>query len=73
MNGGMEFGELIRMSFKYCSIIKGHHLNQQVMLLCGNLDVGVGASKTSIKAYVKHAGHQGNVEIEAMWNKQGYI
>ena len=28
---------------------------------------------TSIKAYVNHAGHQGNVEIEALWNSQGYI
>ena len=28
---------------------------------------------TSIKAYVNHAGHQGNVEIEARWNSQGYI
>ena len=39
----------------------------------GNLDVGVGASQTSIKAYVNHAGHRGNVEIEATWNTQGYI
>ena len=28
---------------------------------------------TSIKAYVNHAGHQGNVEREARWNSQGYI
>ena len=28
---------------------------------------------TSIKAYVNHAGHQGNVEIEARWNSQGFI
>ena len=41
--------------------------------ISGNLDVGVGASQTSIKAYVNHAGHQGNVDIEAMWNTQGYI
>ena len=36
--------------------------------LTGNLDVGVGASTTSIKAYVNHLRHQGNVEIEARWN-----
>ena len=30
-------------------------------------------SQTSIKAYVNHAGRQGNVEIEAMWNTQGNI
>ena len=41
--------------------------------ISGNLDVGVGASQTSIKAYVNHAGHQGNVEIEARWNSQGFI
>ena len=28
---------------------------------------------TLIKAYVNHAGHQGNVEIEAGWDSQGYI
>ena len=39
----------------------------------GDLDVGVGASRTSIKAYVNHARHQGNVEIEARWNSQGFI
>ena len=38
----------------------------------GNLDVGVGVSQTPIKAYVNHAGYQGNVETEAMWNTQGY-
>ena len=41
--------------------------------ISGNLDIGVGASQTSIKAYVNHAGHQGNVEIEARWNSQGFI
>ena len=39
----------------------------------GNLDVGVGASQTSIKAYANHAGHQGNVDIEARWNSPGFI
>ena len=28
---------------------------------------------TSIKAYVNHAGHQGNVEIKALWNSHGYV
>ena len=41
--------------------------------ISGNLDVGVGASQTPFKAYVDHAGHQGNVEIEARWNPQGFI
>ena len=36
-------------------------------------DVGTTQAQTPIKAYVNHAGHQGNVEIEAMWNTQGYI
>ena len=35
--------------------------------------MGLGVSQTSIKAYVNHAGHQGNVEIEARWNSQGFI
>ena len=35
--------------------------------ISGNLNVGVGASQTSVKAYVNHAGHQGNVDIEARW------
>ena len=39
--------------------------------ITGNLDVGVGAS--SVKAYVDHLGHQGNVEIKARWNSQGFI
>ena len=41
--------------------------------ISGHLDVGPSQTKTSIKAYVNHAGHQGNVEIEAMWNSQGYF
>ena len=40
--------------------------------ISGNSDVGVGASRKSIKAYVNHAGHQGNVEIEARWNSRFY-
>ena len=39
----------------------------------GHLDVGPSQAKTSIKAYVNHAGHQSNVEIEARWNSQGFI
>ena len=38
----------------------------------GNLDVGPSQAVTSIKAYVNHAGHQGNVELKALWNSQGY-
>ena len=41
--------------------------------ISGNLDVGVGAPVTSITAYVNHARHQGNVEIEARWKSQGHI
>ena len=41
--------------------------------ISGNWDVGVGASRTSIKAYVNHAGHQGNIQIEPRWNSQGYV
>ena len=41
--------------------------------MSGNLNVGVGASQTSIKAYVHHAGHQGNAQIEARWRSQGFI
>ena len=39
----------------------------------GNLDVGPAQAVTSIKAYVNHAGNQGNVEIEARWRSQGFI
>ena len=38
-----------------------------------NLDVGTTQTQTSIKTYVNHAGHQGNVDIEAMWSTQAYI
>ena len=41
--------------------------------ISGNLNVGITQATTSIKAYVNHYGHQGNVEIEARWNSQGYI
>ena len=41
--------------------------------ISGNLDVGASQAQASIKAYVNHAGHQGNVEIEARWNSQGFI
>ena len=40
--------------------------------ISGNLDVGPSQATTSIKAYVNHAGHQGNVEIEARWNSRFY-
>ena len=38
-----------------------------------NLDVGPSQAVTSIKAYVNHDGHQGNVEIKAVWSSQGYV
>ena len=41
------------------------------VLTYGNLDVGTAQAVTSIKAYVNHAGHQGNVQIEARWKSQG--
>ena len=41
--------------------------------ISGNLDVGITQAQTSIKAYVNHLGHQGNVELNAMWNSQGYL
>ena len=41
--------------------------------ISGNLNVGQSQAVTSIKAYVNHAGHQGNVEIKALWNSQGYV
>ena len=34
--------------------------------ISGNLDVGITQAVTLIKAYVSHAGHQGNVEIKAL-------
>ena len=41
--------------------------------ISGNPDVGPAQAVTSIKAYVNHAGHQGNVEIKALCNPQGYV
>ena len=41
--------------------------------ISGNLDVGPSQAVTSIRAYVNHAGHQGNVEIKALWHSQGYL
>ena len=41
--------------------------------ISGNLDVGPSQATTSIEAYVNHAGHQSNVEIEARWNSPCYI
>ena len=38
-----------------------------------NADGGPSQAVTSIKAYVNHAGHQGNVEIEARLRSQGFI
>ena len=39
----------------------------------GHLDVGLGASVASIKAYVNHAGNQSNIQIKARWGSQGFI
>ena len=41
--------------------------------ISGKLDVGLGASVTSIKAYVNHAGNQSNIQIDARWRSQGFI
>ena len=42
--------------------------------ISGNLDVGTTQAQTSIKAYVNHAGHQGNIQIGARWRRsQGFI
>ena len=42
-------------------------------VLSGILDVGPSQAVTSIEAYGNHAGHQGDVEIKALWNSQGYV
>ena len=39
----------------------------------GNLDVGLGAANTKIKAHVNHAGSTGYMGIEGRWRDQGYI
>ena len=39
----------------------------------GNLDVGPSQAQTSIKAYVNHAGSQGNIQIEARWRSESFI
>ena len=41
--------------------------------ISGNLDVGITQATTSIKAYVNHAGYQGNIQIEPRWRSQGFI
>ena len=41
--------------------------------ISGNLDVGPAQATTSIKAYVNHAGYQGNIQIEPRWRSQGFI
>ena len=41
--------------------------------LSGNLDVGVGAAQTRVKAHVNHIGYNGFVEMEARWSTQGYL
>ena len=38
-----------------------------------NSDVGTTQAQTSIKAYVNHAGYQGNIQIEPRWRSQGFI
>ena len=43
------------------------------VLTDGNLDVGVGASQTSIKAYVNHEGFTGFIEIDARWRNQAFL
>ena len=40
--------------------------------ICGNLDVGPSQAQSSIKAYVKHIGKTGYVEMEARWYNQGF-
>ena len=39
----------------------------------GNLEVGPSQTQSRIKAYVNHAGRQGNVEIHATYNSEGFI
>ena len=34
---------------------------------------GITQAQASIKAYVNHAGYQGNVQIEPRWRSQGFI
>ena len=43
------------------------------VIIDGSSDVVPSQAVTSIKAYVNHAGHQGNVEINSLWNSQGYL
>ena len=39
----------------------------------GNLDVGVGETKSKVKTHVNHAGNTGFMEIEAMWRNQAFL
>ena len=41
--------------------------------LTNNLDVGIGATQTNIKAHVYHAGSTGFLEMEARYRDQAYI
>ena len=41
--------------------------------ISGNLDVGVGASATSIKAYSNHLGNASFIELESQWRDQGFL
>ena len=43
------------------------------VFIVGNLDAGITQAQTSIKAYVNHAGYQGNIQIEPRWRSQGFI
>ena len=41
--------------------------------ISGNSDVGPAQAQTPIKAYVNHAGYQGNIQIEARWRSECFI
>ena len=60
--------------FNTCYVYKGLSIKPTGdVSISGNLDVGVGASHSTIKAHVDHVGYTGYIGLEARWNTQGYM
>ena len=43
------------------------------VLIDGNLDFGVGAASSIVKAHVNHEGSTGHIRMEAKWGKQAFL
>ena len=73
VNGGWVYFQINGDSYMQLSGSANKVNNYKYTTISGNLDVGVGAASSIVKAHVNHEGSTGFIEIEARWRNQPFL